>query len=60
MELARLPCMGNRGNEHLQLLQVGKLVVGNLFKYLLSQEVKSYLFISSKIFIVLLEENQEP
>lgn len=24
-------------------LQVGKLVVGNLFKYLLSQEVKSYL-----------------
>lgn len=37
-------------------LQVGKLVVGNLFKYLLSREVKSYLFISSKIFITLLEE----
>lgn len=37
-------------------LQVGKVVVWNLFKYLLSQEVKSYLFISSKIFIALLEE----
>lgn len=37
-------------------LQVGKLVAWYLFKYLLSQKVKSYLFIASKIFIALLEE----